>query len=178
MNMFKDARLKSIWITVATFLRLWLGYQWIVAGTEKLFGPGAAVWVGNKAGVGITGFLKGALAKATGEHPAVSSWYASFIQNAALPNAKAFSYMIAWGEFLVGLGLIVGALTTAALFFGALMNLNYMLAGTTSTNPILYTISWILLVAGSYSYIIGIDYYLIPILKKALRMDTSPSPTK
>ena len=35
-----------LWLAV----RLWLGYEWLNAGIEKLFGEGNAVWVGPKAG--------------------------------------------------------------------------------------------------------------------------------
>jgi len=145
-----------------TALRIWLGYQWISAGFEKVTGGG---WIGATSGVGITGFLKGAIAKAGGAHPAVQSWYADFIKNVALPNATTFSYLVAFGEILVGISLILGALTVVGLIAGAFMNLNYLLAGTTSTNPNLYTIAIILLFVGANAYTIGLDHFLIPILK-------------
>jgi len=145
-----------------TALRIWLGYQWISAGFEKITGGG---WIGATSGVGITGFLKGAIAKAGGAHPAVQSWYADFIKNVALPNATTFSYLVAFGEILVGISLILGALTVVGLIAGAFMNLNYLLAGTTSTNPNLYTIAIILLFVGANAYTIGLDHFLIPILK-------------
>jgi thiosulfate dehydrogenase [quinone] large subunit len=43
--------------------------------------------------------------------------------------------LVPWGEFLVGLGLILGSLTTFAVLMGVVMNFSYMLSGTTSTNP-------------------------------------------
>ena len=46
------------------------------------------------------------------------------------------------------------------------MNLNYLLAGTTSTNPILYTVAIILMVAGANAYKIGVDSLLISYWKK------------
>jgi thiosulfate dehydrogenase [quinone] large subunit len=54
-----------------------------------------------------------------------------------LPYAGTWSYIVAFGEVLVGIGLILGALTGIAAFFGIFMNFNYLLAGTVSTNPIL-----------------------------------------
>ncbi|AJA48623.1 hypothetical protein CPAST_c25540 [Clostridium pasteurianum DSM 525 = ATCC 6013] len=155
MKIFRDKRFSIIW----TVLRIWLGYQWLTAGIEKITGQG---WIGSKAGVSITGFLKGALAKATGEHPLVQWWYASFIKSFALPNAKIFSYLVAFGEILVGISLILGALTIVGLIAGAFMNLNYMLAGTTSTNPILYTAAILLMVAGTNAYILGLDRFILP----------------
>ncbi|BCZ46312.1 hypothetical protein psyc5s11_23790 [Clostridium gelidum] len=159
MKIFNNKYFVPIW----TVLRVWLGYQWIVPAIEKLKDP---TWVGSQSGVAITGFLKGALAKSTGEHPAVQWWYARFVENVAMPNAKVFSYLVPCGELLVGISLILGAFTIAGLIGGAFMNLNYLLAGTTSTNPILYTVAIILMVAGANVYKLGIDSLLISYWKK------------
>ncbi|MGE5583895.1 MAG: Crp/Fnr family transcriptional regulator [Bacillota bacterium] len=161
MNIFRNKYFSIVW----NILRVWLGFQWITAAMEKVASP---VWVGPKAGVALTGFLQGAVAKAAGEHPSVQSWYAAFVKNVALPQAKVFSFMVSYGELLVGIGLILGTLTTVALLAGAFMNLNYMLAGTTSTNPILYTVAIILLAVGSSAYTIGGDRFLMPFIKKNL----------
>ncbi|MDI3269627.1 MAG: DoxX family membrane protein [Bacillota bacterium] len=130
---------------VGLVLRVWLGVQWLLTGLEKVGNP---VWTGDKAGVAVGGFLQGALAKTAGPHPDVQWWYAWFVEHVALPNAKIFSYMVAYGEVLVGLGLILGAFTTAALVAGALMNLNFLLAGSVSINPIWMTVAIILLFLG------------------------------
>ena len=159
MKIFNNKYFVPIW----TVLRVWLGYQWIVPAIEKLKDP---TWVGSQSGVAITGFLKGTLAKSTGEHPAVQWWYARFVENVAMPNANIFTYLIPYGELLVGISLILGAFTIAGLLGGALMNLNYMLAGTTSTNPILYTAAIILMVAGANVYKLGIDSLVISYWKK------------
>ena len=145
-----------------TILRVWLGYQWIVAGYEKLINP---KWVGAQAGEAITGFLNGAIAKAAGEHPSVQGWYASFLNEFALPNAKVFSYVVSFGEVLVGISLVLGLFTIVGLLAGGFMNLNYMLAGTTSTNPILYTVTFILLVVGTGAYALGLDRFALPFIK-------------
>ena len=159
MKILKNKYFNIIW----TALRIWLGYEWLSAGLEKVTEGG---WVGSTAGVGITGFLNAAVAKAGGEHPAVQLWYADFIKNIALPNAEIFSYLVAIGEILVGISLILGALTVVGLIAGAFMNLNYLLAGTTSTNPNMYTVAFILLFVGANAYAIGLDHFILPILKK------------
>jgi DoxX. len=158
-KIFKNKYFAIVW----TVLRIWLGYQWITAGWEKITGGG---WVGSSAGTAISGFLNGAVAKATGEHPAVQMWYADFIKSVALPNAKVFSYLIAYGELLAGISLILGALTIVGLLGGAFMNLNYMLAGTTSTNPTMYTVAFLLILAGAGAYSIGLDRFILPYLKR------------
>src|SRR5262245_31405015 len=137
MNALRNPKYAGIlWLVV----RLWLGYEWLMAGIEKVFGEGSAAWVGPKAGAGVSGFLKGALAKsalapgfdpAATAHPAVQTWYAQIVQNFFLPNATAFSYLVAYGELLVGIALLVGIFTHFSALMGVLMNLAYLLAGTT-----------------------------------------------
>ncbi|GAA0316476.1 DoxX family protein [Bacillus carboniphilus] len=152
MNFLKGPKMAVIW----TVLRVWLGIQWLQAGIGKLQGFDAS------------GFIHGAIGKATGEHPAVQGWYANFLQEVALPNVGLFNILIPWGEVLVGTGLILGAATVPALLAGAFMNLNFLMAGTVSTNPILYTVAMILLAAGAATYLYGVDRFAIPYVKKAI----------
>ena len=150
MRWWENQMVSVVW----TVLRIWLGVQWLEAGWHK-------VTDGFDAG----GFLQGALAKATGEHPAVQGWYAEFLEGFAIPNVELFNALIPWGELLVGIGLIAGFMTIPALLTGAFMNLNFLLAGTVSTNPILYTAAVILLFAGQGAYYWGADRWIIPYMK-------------
>lgn len=154
--LFSSTRSALIWLVI----RVYLGYSWIKAGWGKL---NSDTWTGDKAGTSIQGFVKGALAKAEGGKD-VTGWYASFLENTVLPNAKVFSYMVAYGEVLVGLGLIVGLLTGIAAFFGGLMNVSFLFAGTVSTNPLLFVLAtWLVLawkVAGWY----GLDRWALTYL--------------
>jgi thiosulfate dehydrogenase [quinone] large subunit len=150
---FNSPKLSWVWLIV----RVYVGWEWLHAGYEKLINP---VWIGEKAGVAITGFANGALTKTTGLHPDVSMWYAWFLQHAVLPHANIWSHAITYGEILVGLGLIFGALTFLASFFGAFMNLNYLFAGTVSTNPQLLVLAILLMLAHRTAGMIGLDYYL------------------
>jgi uncharacterized membrane protein YphA (DoxX/SURF4 family) len=120
---FQNTRLAWFWFLV----RVYLGWEWLSAGYEKIINP---VWVGSNAGGALTGFIKGALLKTGGLHPDVQGWYASFLSHMVLPHAYIWSHFVAVGEVMVGLGLIVGCLTTTAAFFGFFMNLNYLLSGT------------------------------------------------
>lgn len=149
-------------ILVWTLLRIYVGWQWLSSGYQKVFGPASELWVGSKAGTAVTGFLQGALQKTSGAHPDVQWWYAEFLRTVALPNAKLFSYTVAWGEVLVGIGLILGFLTTFALFGGILMNLNYLFAGTVSINPLLLLLEAILLWAGPANHHWGVDRFWSP----------------
>ena len=171
--LFADTRFMSVvWLIV----RLYVGYEWLVAGLEKLTGRNFAIGPGfgqsagspwvftSHDGVALQGFVKGALAQATGAHPAVQGWYASFLQGFVLPNAGWFSYIITFGEILVALGLIFGVLTGIAAFFGIFMNLNFMLAGAVSINPVIGTLAIFLVMAWRIAGYYGVDRYLLPAL--------------
>lgn len=155
--LFADTKMSWLWLIV----RLYVGYVWITAGYTKFNNP---AWVGDEAGKAVSGFFKGAIAKATGQYPQVSSWYASFLNDFALPNAELFSYMITFGEILVGLGLIVGLFTGIAAFFGSLMNYNFLLAGAIGPNPVLLLLQIILILAWRNAGWIGLDRYALPII--------------
>ena len=155
--LFADTRLAWFWLII----RLYCGWEWLDAGWGKIQNP---AWFGSSAGGALTGFVNGALAKTTGDHPDVAGWYAAFLQTFILPNATFWSNVVVLGEILVGLGLIFGALTGVAAFFGTVMNANYLLAGTVSTNPLLFILgTWLVLawrVAGWW----GVDRWLLPLV--------------
>lgn len=157
--LFADPRSSILWFVV----RIWVGYQWIEAGYGKITNP-KGVWIGENAGVALTGFVKGALEKASGDHPAVQGWYADFLSGFVLPNTVLFSYIVAFGEVAVGLGLILGILTGIAAFFGIVMNINFLLAGTVSTNPILAIPAIFLVLAWRNAGWLGFDRWLLPII--------------
>lgn len=155
--LFGDVRMSWLWL----ILRLYAGYEWFTAGYEKVINP---VWVGPKAGTAMTGFIKGALTQTTGAHPNVQAWYASFLQNVVLPNATFWSYLVSFGELLVGIALILGIFTGIAAFFGAFMNINYLMAGAVSTNPILMVIAIFLILAWRIAGWLGLDRWILPAL--------------
>jgi thiosulfate dehydrogenase [quinone] large subunit len=52
--------------------------------------------------------------------------------------------LIAYGEVLIGIALIVGAFVGIAAFFGAFLNWNFVMAGAASTNAVLFTLAILL----------------------------------
>jgi thiosulfate dehydrogenase [quinone] large subunit len=155
--LFGEVRWAWIWIIP----RLYAGWVWLQAGWEKLHDP---AWTGAKAGTAISGFVNHALSLTGGEHPAVQGWYGWFLQHAVLPAPHVWSYMVSWGEFLVGIALILGLFTGIAAFFGSFMNMNYLLAGSVSTNPILLIIAVLLVLAWKTAGWWGLDRWLLPAL--------------
>lgn len=146
-----------------TLIRLYIGWDWMHHGWEKITGGS----------FDASGFLKNAVANPvlqTGTENKMYPTYVAFLENFAIPNAGIFKILIPWGEFLVGLGLILGCLTTAAAFFGVLMNFMFMFAGTVSSNPWLALIGIIIMVAGANAGKFGADYYVLPYLRKLFKI--------
>lgn len=141
-------------------LRLYLGYDWMTAGWGKITGdqPFSAAGLVNRA-------IENPV---TSHDHVVYPMYTAFLENFALPNIKLFSVMVAYGEFLVGLGLILGALTTAAMFFGVFMNFMFMFAGTVSSNPWMILLGFIVLVSGANAGKWGLDRWILPYIRQAL----------
>lgn len=152
---FNNTKSSWLWLIV----RLYLGYEWLVAGWAKVT---SEAWVGSGAGQALLGFLQGSFAKTAGAHPDVQGWYAWFLQNVVATHAVAWSYLVAYGEVAVGVALILGLFTGVAAFFGLFMNLSYLLAGTVSTNPILLVLSIGIILAWKVSGYLGIDRWILP----------------
>ncbi|MDD2694767.1 MAG: DoxX family membrane protein [Anaerolineales bacterium] len=155
--LFSDVRFAWLWLV----LRVYVGWQWLSAGLGKLNNP---AWTGSEAGAAITGFVKAALEKTGGAHPDVQPLYAWFLTNLVLPYPKVWSMLVSWGEVLVGIALILGLFTGIAAFFGSFMNMNYLLAGAVSTNPILFAIATWLVLAWRTAGWWGLDRWVLPAL--------------
>ncbi len=150
------------WAWLWLIARVFIGYQWITAGLEKLQTP---AW--SQTGLALKGFWMGAVAiPAAPARPAITyDWYRAFLQ--ALLNAQSyvwFSKLIIAGEILIGLALILGAFVGVAAFFGGFMNWNFMLAGSASVNPVLFTISIFLILAWKTAGWWGLDRFLLPLM--------------
>ncbi len=155
--LFADTRLSFVWLLI----RLYVGYEWLLAGYEKVINP---AWTGSAAGSALKGFVMGSLSKSAGLHPDVQGWYALFLRDYVLPHASLFAHVVAYGELLAGIALILGIFTGIAAFSGAFMNMNYLLAGTVSTNPILFLLELFLILAWRVAGWYGLDRYLLSYL--------------
>lgn len=150
---------ENVWAAVAvTLLRIYVGWDWMVHGWDKMTG-----------GFDAGGFLKNAVAnpvadRATGA--ALFPNYTYFLEHFALPNVKVINFLIPVGEFLIGLGLIVGGLTLTATFFAMMLNLMFLFAGTVSTNPWLLMLAIILFTAGTNAGRFGLDGFVWPHIRK------------
>lgn len=149
----RENRYVSLLLTV---FRVYLGWQWLNAGWGKI----------SSSKFDASGFLYGALKLGSGEHPAVQPWWGNFLHDVALPHVELFNFIVPWGEFLVGLALIIGFFTNFAMLMGLFMNFAYMFSGTTSTNPQMVLIGMFILAAGINAGKIGLDRWINPYFKK------------
>ncbi|WP_186579849.1 DoxX family protein [Aquibacillus kalidii] len=140
---------------VLAVLRIYLGYQFLHAGYGKVTGGG----------FDASGFLQGAIAQAGGDHPAVQGWWATFLEHVALPNAGLFTFLVMWGEVLVGIALILGLFTNFATLMGMVMNFSFLFSGTVSTNGQMILLATFVLIAGANAGRFGLDRYAMPYLK-------------
>ncbi len=138
--LFEDKRSAILWLII----RLYVGLQWLQAGWGKLF---SSSWIGSDAGKAITGFLNNALTKTGGEHPDVMGFYAWLIKNIFIPIAPLMSYLVVFGEILVGIALIIGFQTKKSAIIGSFMNFNYLFSGAVSINPLLLLLQIFIIIA-------------------------------
>ncbi|MFZ2095761.1 MAG: DoxX family protein [Anaerolineales bacterium] len=160
-NLFNHPLAGLIWIPV----RVWLGYQWISASLHKLE---SAAWM--QTGEALKGFWTSAVAiPATGTPAIHYAWYREFLQFLLNTNAYIwFAKLVAVGEFLIGITLILGIFTGFAALMGGFMNWNFMMAGSASVNPLFLVVSILLVLAWKVAGYFGADYFLIPWLASIL----------
>lgn len=152
--LFSDKRAGWIWL----LLRVWLGVQWVEASLHKISDP---KWV--QTGESIKGFWMNAVKiPESGRPPIAFDWYRDFIQWLIDIQAEKFmGVLVAYGELLVGIALILGAFVGFAAFFGAVMNWNFIMAGTASSNGLLLILAVLLILGWKVAGYVGADYYLL-----------------
>jgi len=155
--LFEDTRFSVIWLVI----RVLLGLSWLNSGFGKIGDPR---WM--QTGEALQGFWANAVRiPETGRPPITFDWYRAFIQGLLDSGAHTwFAKLIAVGEVLVGVALVVGAFVGIAAFFGAFMNWNFIMAGTASSNPLLFVAALLLILAWKTAGWYGLDRFLLPLL--------------
>jgi uncharacterized membrane protein YphA (DoxX/SURF4 family) len=131
-------------------LRVYLGVVFLIAAVPKLqadFTPGLAAFLEQRA--------------LEQSHP----FYRHFLQEVVLPNTQLFAVLVTWGEFLVGVLLLLGLMTRLSATIALLLTLNYMLAKgawpwTPSSNDAAFAAISLALVIGAAGRTLGLDSML------------------
>ena len=153
--LFSSTKSAPIWLGA----RLFLGWAWFDAGRHKVTED---AWMSG--GAALKGYWTNATAiPETGNPKAAWDAYREFLQY--MLDNEWYTWMakaIAVGELLIGLGLILGTLTGLAAFFGATLNMSFLLAGTVSSNPILLFVAIFIILGWRVAGWIGLDRFLLP----------------
>jgi thiosulfate dehydrogenase [quinone] large subunit len=154
--LFGNTRAGLFWLPI----RLFLGFAWLDAGWHKVQDG----WLNDPSSL-LAYWERAVAIPEEGRPPITYDWYRSFIQTLIDNGAESWmSWVIPIGEIAVGIGLLVGALTGFAAFFGALMNMSFLLAGSASTNPVMFTFAVGLMLAWKVAGYYGLDRWLLPAL--------------
>ena len=155
--LFRSRAASVIWLAV----RLVLGYWWLNAGYQKIWGSEkAGFWFGG--GAGVKGFAtNGVLGSATGKGGASYGWWAGFLHNFVVPNASWIAKVIALGELAIGIALIIGLFTGLAALGGLLLNVIYMFTGSAGVNPAYAVLEVPLVLAWRNAGYLGLDRYAL-----------------
>jgi thiosulfate dehydrogenase [quinone] large subunit len=155
--LFHNTRAGLFWLPI----RLFVGFSWLEAGWHKFTDP---EWM--QGGAALRSYWERAASiPEQGRPPITYEWYREFINTLLAGGHEGwFALLVTFGELAIGVGLILGALTGVAAFFGALMNMSFLLAGSASTNPIMFTFAVGLMLAWRVSGYYGLDRYLLPLL--------------
>lgn len=157
-TLFASPKWSWLWLIA----RLYVGYTWLSSGWGKLSNPG---W--TETGEALKGFWDRAVAiPEAPARPAIAfDWYRAFLQTLLDSGAYTwFAKLIVAGEIIIGIALILGIFTGFAAFAGGFMNWNFMMAGSASVNPVLFTLSILLILAWKNAGWLGIDRWLLPAL--------------
>jgi thiosulfate dehydrogenase [quinone] large subunit len=151
----------AYWAILWLPLRFFVGRAWVAAGEHKVRDD---AWMSG--GTALQGYWTRVTAiPEQGNPPIVFGWYRDFLKY--MLDNEWYTWMakaVAIGEVLVGIALIVGALVGIAAFFGTVMNFNFMLAGSASTNPVLFGLGVFLVLGWKVAGYWGLDRVLLPAL--------------
>ncbi len=161
------------------FMRIYLGYKWLMQGAQKI----NEGWLSNvviyaqrvaaNLPEGITNPSPAANSATEaaqkgmnliGEH--TPEWYIWFTQSLVVPNAIWFQRMIVLIEVGLGIAFITGTFTFVAALISIGMNLNFALS--TGLYDLWYLVTSVACLAGA-GRAFGIDHYLMPWLMRQWR---------
>jgi thiosulfate dehydrogenase (quinone) large subunit len=156
--LFGSTKMAIVWLLV----RLYMAWDWIEAGEHKITDP---KWM--QTGEALKSYWTNAvkIPAAPAKPPITFDWYRSFLQ--FLLDTQSYTWfakVIAVSEVAIGVALVLGLFTGIAAFGGGLMNWNFMMAGSASSNPLLFALSVFLILSWKTAGHYGLDRFLLPAL--------------
>jgi thiosulfate dehydrogenase (quinone) large subunit len=163
--LYRSKAASVLWLVA----RLWLGYSWLNAGYQKLWGSEkAAFW--NGGGAGVKGFATAGVAGSkAGKGGASYGWFAGFLHGFVIPNASWIAKVVTISELLIGALLILGLFTGAAALAGLALNVIYMFSGSSGVNPAYAIVSVFLILAWRNAGYLGLDGLALPMIRNRFR---------
>jgi thiosulfate dehydrogenase (quinone) large subunit len=182
--LFGSSHASWIWLVA----RLWLGWEWLQSGWGKVFGGNITLrfwewgepeysltgdanvgWVASSGDVAVgdavAGFASRAIESADGPHPDVAyDWYVTFLEWIRDTAYPWMGPMVAIGELVIGVLLILGLFTGIAAALGAVLNFSFVFAGSAGVNPAMILVSFLLILAWRNAGWIGLDRWVLPAL--------------
>lgn len=147
--------------------RVWLGYGWLNAGYQKIWGAeSAGFW---SSGAGVKGFaIAGVAGSKAGTGGASYGWFAAFLHGFVIPNSTWIAKVVAVSELTIGALLILGLFTGAVAFVGLALNLIYMFSGSSGVNPAYAIVAVFLVLAWRNAGYLGLDSFALPRTRQLL----------
>lgn len=137
-------------------LRIFTGIMFVFPGWGKL-----------RSGFSVQGFVEASIAGFPGNDSRLGApdWYAWFLENVVLAVPGVFTQLVAWGELLIGLALILGVASRAAASAGVIMLLSFHFAKgadfwAASNYDAIWAVVFFVLVASAAGRVFGFDEYL------------------
>jgi len=142
-----------IFAIVLLLLRIYIGFKWVTAGFGK---------------ISSGEFDAGGFIQMAAESPTVPGWWAAFLETVALPNQGLFSFMVMWGELLVGIALILGIFTNFAALMGVTMNLSFLFSGSGLIDAQMAVMTVFIVIAGMNAGKFGLDRWVVPFIREKM----------
>jgi thiosulfate dehydrogenase [quinone] large subunit len=173
--LYRSKAASVIWLVA----RLWLGYGWLNAGYQKLWGSEKAVFW-NGGGAGVKGFaIAGVAGSKAGTGGASYGWFAGILHGFVIPNASWIAKVVTISELAIGAALILGLFTGLAAVAGLALNVIYMFTGSAGVNPAYAIVAVFLILAWRNAGYLGLDRFVLPMTRNRFRspaVTPAPSP--
>lgn len=152
MSILRESFKQTVKRWILVILRVQLGLVFIVAGWPKISDLGN--WPARMRGAVENAFL-----------PQSHDFYRGILESLILPNIELFAYIVAIGEIVIGIALLIGLATRVFSALAVFFLLNYMsmkgaLFWTPSSNDAALMMNGLVVFLGNAGKVLGVDLFL------------------